>query len=62
MGQLRTLQCRDALLQIAANQMVRQKESDKTNNIKTLITGPLCDAYSASKFAVRGLTQVTGEK
>ena len=42
--------------------MVRQKESDKTNNIKSLITGPLCGAYSASKFAVRGLTQVTGEK
>ncbi|KAF8509861.1 acetoin reductase family protein [Hysterangium stoloniferum] len=55
----------------AANQMVKQQETDKANNIKAnyriiggcsvagLTGAPLCGAYAASKFAVRGLTQVT---
>ncbi|KAF8805415.1 acetoin reductase family protein [Phlegmacium glaucopus] len=56
----------------AANQMIKQQESDdKAANIKPnyriiggasvagLTGAPLCGAYAASKFAVRGLTQVT---
>ncbi|KAF8514310.1 acetoin reductase family protein [Gautieria morchelliformis] len=47
----------------AANQMLKQQAEDKTRQahyrIIGLTGGPLCGGYAASKFAVRGLTQVT---